>query len=58
MNEEEQEKRKIIIEVTPEMANWMHPQTEERKKIIEDRTKELKERIQNRRNNKELNDEQ
>lgn len=37
MKDKEQEERKIIVKATPEMANWMHPQTEERKELIERR---------------------
>lgn len=37
----------IIIQTTDEMANWMHPQTPERKKRIKDRTRAAIERLKN-----------
>lgn len=39
------EKRTITVRDTPEMANWMHPQTEERKELIRKRTQESKSRF-------------
>lgn len=40
----------IIIRETPEMANWMHPQTEERKERIRKEVEAAKERVTKRRN--------
>lgn len=39
------ENRTITIRDTPEMANWMHPQTEERSDLIRKRTQEAKARF-------------
>ncbi|MFY0543364.1 hypothetical protein [Brevibacillus sp. H7] len=38
----------IIVRATPEMANWMHPQTDERKKLIQKRVAAAKERFSQR----------
>lgn len=55
MSNKEQKRQPIIIQENLEMANWMHPQTEERKKLIEQRVKEIKERLKKRNINKEIN---
>jgi len=34
MNKNSKEKQSIVVHATPESANWMHPQNEERKKQI------------------------
>lgn len=40
--------RTILVRATPEMANWMHPQTDERKKLIQERVAAAKNRFSQR----------
>ena len=49
MENEDKKKRLITIHETPEMANWMHPQTEERKERIRKEVEAAKERVTKRR---------
>lgn len=44
MNNKSEGKRPIIVRATPEMANWMHPQNDERKQLIQKRVAAAKER--------------
>jgi|GEM_PF-4285558 len=39
-------RRTIVVRETPEMANWMHPQTKERKELIRKRVEEAKKRLE------------
>ncbi|WP_409368817.1 hypothetical protein [Lysinibacillus sp. 38-6] len=48
MNSNSSERRKIVVRITPEMANWMHPQTEERKQQIQKRVEAAKKRYSQR----------
>jgi len=48
MNSNSREKRSIVVRATPEMSNWMHPQTDERKQLIEKRVEAAKARFSQR----------
>lgn len=52
MKDDKKKIRVISIRETPEMANWMHPQTEERKERIRKEVEAAKERVSKRRNEK------
>ena len=46
MEEDNKKKKRVItIQATPEMANWMHPQTPERKALIKKKVEEAKKRF-------------
>jgi hypothetical protein len=49
-NKKDDKKPRITIHSTPEMANWMHSQTDERKELIRKRIEAAKERFKNRHN--------
>lgn len=44
MSKHEKEKAPIVVKITPDMANWMHPQTQEQKKIMHARTEAARQR--------------
>ncbi|MGD6855582.1 hypothetical protein ACQCVO_10950 [Bacillus infantis] len=48
MNKKYKQKPSIVVRATPEMANWMHPQNEERKKQIQKRVEAAKARFEQR----------
>ncbi|MFJ7667261.1 hypothetical protein ACIQXI_09140 [Lysinibacillus sp. NPDC097195] len=56
MNSNSSESRKIVVRITPEMANWMHPQTEERKQQIQKRVEASKKRYSQRKKLEEESD--
>ncbi|TDL77395.1 hypothetical protein E2R56_04265 [Rhodococcus qingshengii] len=51
MNNNSRERRTIVVRATPEMANWMHPQTDERKLQIQKRVEAAKARYSQRTKN-------
>ncbi|MCC3358199.1 hypothetical protein [Bacillus sp. REN16] len=48
MNNNFSEKRPIVVRATPEMANWMHPQDDKRKQLIQERVEAAKARFSQR----------
>ncbi len=56
MKNNSREKRTIVVRATPEMANWMHPQTEERKRLIQQKVEAAKARFLESRKNEEQSD--
>lgn len=46
--EDDKKRKKIIVKETPENANWMHPQTPERLKMIEERYAKIRKEIEER----------
>jgi tRNA A37 N6-isopentenylltransferase MiaA len=53
VNNNSSDKRSIVVSVTPEMANWMHPQDENRKQMIQERVEAAKARFSQRGNRSE-----
>ncbi|MGE8081443.1 hypothetical protein [Peribacillus loiseleuriae] len=45
MNNNSREKQSIAVRVTPEMANWMHSQNDERKQLIQKQVEAAKARF-------------